>query len=439
MDTEKSLLIKVNSHIQDQENLPYVPLLEYNIFNILGIQAKEVVMCRFLADLLNPEGMHGYGILFLKTFLRDVLVLNESRINDTLLDYTNVIQEYVIDNARRIDIVIQNARFFLPIEVKIHAGEQEGQCYDYYEYAKEIDENTKIIYLTKYGDIPSEFSRKEKNSTEILPLDKIKCISWEKDICGWLTGLLPQLSEPIKSIVMQFIDAIYSIVDRSENTLMQKTLEILFESPDYFNAGIQIEKSMKDAKLKLIRLVFDDFKKEMDKIAPEYGLELEKDALYFTYDEKRHEKYYDGNNRTCPGLNYVVKNAKFQKSNLQMWFRIEVDDNLFAGFCLFDMEAEPQYANLKGCEVDDIPTELIDEAAKYLNRDIYDPSAWWFTWCYSNGKHQEDNYADVPNFREMNQCAINLVDSQKRKDFVKNSVKSFEKHLLKYLLKVRSE
>lgn len=41
---------------------------------------------------------------------------------------------------------------------------------------------------------------------------------------------------------------------------------------------------------------------------------------------------------------------------------------------------------------------------------------------------------DVPDFKHMNPCAISLVDNQKRKEFVKNAVKAFEEHLLKYLL-----
>ena len=48
-------------------------LSAYNIFDVLEIQSREVIMCRFLTDLLNPEGMHGCGIRFLKSFIRDVL------------------------------------------------------------------------------------------------------------------------------------------------------------------------------------------------------------------------------------------------------------------------------------------------------------------------------------------------------------------------------
>ena len=72
--------------------------------------------------------------------------------SDLLLSRTDVTKEFVIDNERRIDIVIQNSRFFIPIEVKIYAGEQEGQCYDYFQYVR----NARLVYLTRFGDAPSE-------------------------------------------------------------------------------------------------------------------------------------------------------------------------------------------------------------------------------------------------------------------------------------------
>lgn len=332
VSTYRNLLLSVSTNIKSQEFMPYHSKSEYNIFRILEVAEKEVVMCRFLTDLLNPEGQHGCGILFLKSFFSDVL--NENRINDTVLAHTDVIRE---------------------------------------------------------------------------------------------------LNELIKSIVMQYIDAIHFITNRKDDRMMEKNLEVLYESADFFSAGIQIEKSMKAAKLRLIRLVFDDFREEMKMTASKYGLELEKDAVYYCYDEKQHEKFYDCYS-TYPGLNYVVKKAKFQKRSLQMWFRIEVEHHLFAGISLFGTEAMPKDGNSKGYQVNEITAEIIDEAAQYLNRDIITPADWWLAWCYPNGKRQDDDYNDVPDFKHMNQCAINLVDNQKRAEFVKNAVRVFEKQLLKYLL-----
>jgi hypothetical protein len=44
-------------------------------------------------------------------------------------------REYFADR-RLIDIVIEIGNRFIPIEVKIYAGDQWGQCYDYWRFAQ---------------------------------------------------------------------------------------------------------------------------------------------------------------------------------------------------------------------------------------------------------------------------------------------------------------
>ena len=78
--------------------------------------------------------------------------------SDLLLMHTVVTKEYVTDHDRRIDIVIRNADYFIPVEVKIYAGEQQGQCFDYFKYAK----NAPIVYLTPFGTPPRNTAGKKK-------------------------------------------------------------------------------------------------------------------------------------------------------------------------------------------------------------------------------------------------------------------------------------
>lgn len=176
MDHFRKLLSGIHN-ILESDASPHDTPSEYNIFHVLEVSEKEEIMCRFLTDLLNPEGQHGCGILFLKTFLENVL--EREPINDTLLTHTTVVKEYGIDGKRRIDLAIYNSRFFIPMEVKIYAGEQECQCHDYYTYGKLFDDDVKMVYLTRYGTVPSPYSRKSKDGIDLLPLDKILCISWE--------------------------------------------------------------------------------------------------------------------------------------------------------------------------------------------------------------------------------------------------------------------
>ena len=404
---------------------------DYNLFRTLEISGKEVLMCRFLADLLNPEGDHGCGILFLKTFLEEVL--QEKRMSDSLLAHTIITKEYVIDKERRIDLVIRNADFFIPMEVKIYAGEQEGQCFDYFERAK----NSKMVYLTRFGNQPSPYSRRQRSGNGILPLSQIQCISWSKDVCNWLERRLGNLPRPIEEAVLQYLDAIHSISDGRKRKIMEKTMDVLYVSPDYFAAGLEIERSMKQVKLRLIRLLFDDFKEAMEPLTKKYGLELETDAKYYSYENPKHDRFYDCYS-TYPGLNYVVKQVKFQKESLQMWFRIEIEQNLFAGFSLFDTEAEPQDGYLKGYQVNDITEKLVNEAAVYLDREIIVPENWWFAWNYSNGKRSYQE-REVPDFKAMNECAVSLVDPARRKCYVREAVAGFEQSLLAKLYLSRED
>ena len=420
MSAIEELLKKVYDTTQ---SIPvYHSKTSYNLFETLEISGKEVLMCRFLADLLNPEGSHGCGILFLKTFLEEVL--QEKRMPDSLLSHTIVTKEYVIDKDRRIDLVIQNADFFIPMEVKIYAGEQEGQCFDYFEHAK----NSKMVYLTRFGDTPSLYSRKQRGGSGILSLSQIQCISWSEDISGWLDRRLGSLPQPVEEAVQQYLDTIHRVSDGRKRKKMEKIMEVLHESPDYFAAGLEIERTMKQAKIKLIRMVFDDFKEAMEPLTKKYGLELETDAKYYSYENPKHDRFYDCYS-TYPGLNYVVKQAKFQKESLQMWFRIEIEQNLFAGFSLFDIEAEPQDGYSKGYQVNEITEGLINEAAKYLDREIIVPENWWFAWNYSNGKRSYQEQ-EVPDFKAINDCAVSLVDPETRKEYVKDAVAGFEQSLL---------
>lgn len=425
MDKCDKLLSKVSENSKKYSE--HGRLTGYNVFQVMEVNAKEVLMCRMLADLLNPQGQHGQGSLFLSSFLTDVLKRND--FTDLLLAHTQVETEYVIEKDRRIDIMIHNSRFAIPIEAKIYAGEQAAQCYDYYETAR----HSQVIYLTCYGSVPSPLSRTKRDGSDVLPPHNILCISWQDDICGWLTDCLGAVEEPVKSVVMQYIDAIRLITDHEDRIRMKTNMEILYESSEYFGAALEVEKVIKRAKLHLIRLVFDDFREEMRSLEGKYGLEPETKTAYYSYESRQHDRFYDSSGTTFPGLNYVVKNARYSNKNLQLWFRIEIEYQLFAGLALFDTAATGPTGNEHGYQVNEITESLILESVRYVDPDIIVPTDWWLTWCYPNGKCQDGLYEDVPNFKTMNPCAIELVDAQMRRQFVKRAVGVFEEQILRYM------
>lgn len=125
-----------------------------NLFTILGLETKEVIHSRFLAYLLSPTGKykcggngskeinvtHDFGTEFLKKFIKKC----ELKIIEKDLNNAEVFIEYPTDYNRRIDILIKIGNFWIGIENKIYAGDQENQLNDYYYFLKSKTKKTSV-------------------------------------------------------------------------------------------------------------------------------------------------------------------------------------------------------------------------------------------------------------------------------------------------------
>lgn len=385
-----------------------------NIFKTLRVAQDEVVMCRFLAGLLDPNGYKSTednpDTTFLESFLRDVYEMEDAELKGLRLEKTCVMTEYIIDKGKRIDIMLQHPQFSIPIEVKINAGDQEAQCYDYYSYAS----NAKLVYLTKNEETsPSLWSMQSGDKEDILDKSAVKCISWRK-ICDWLDKWSEKQPKTDKNAellehVRQYIETINWFLDNPKK---------------------------QPANCSLACDVLDAFRKAIDgkAIAKTYQLEWLKDSHKSYCGSEWNE--WNKNDKTdlqrlnfCPGVNYRVESIRFSEPR-ELWFRIEVSDDgyLVGGFCLVEKTGN----NWKSIKVDDEAMEAVKERFPDF-RVIASRSYWWFTWRYSNGK-QAVSYDDVPNFKAMNQCAANLLgDNDKLEKFVGRTLQIFEDQLLEYL------
>ncbi|GHV02357.1 hypothetical protein FACS189485_02560 [Spirochaetia bacterium] len=196
---------------------------KYNLFKVAGIAHKEVIMCRVLADLMNPQGTHGQGNPYLKAFwgtmaskLPGSLTLN--------FEHTRVTTEYVIDENRRIDIALEDGNIFVPIEVKIWAGDQPKQVRDYFEFAKTKNRNNHIpvLYLTVDGHEPSDASKAGIGKDGYVPL------SFKNDILAWLEVCAQEntaeTAVPIQENLRQLIAAVKSLCGKSEDAEMEDAI-----------------------------------------------------------------------------------------------------------------------------------------------------------------------------------------------------------------------
>lgn len=97
---------------------------EFSPFEIFS--PDENTLSRVVAELFDPKGSHGQGLLFINGLLT---TLNRPRIG--ALEPVKVRREVLTRNKRRIDIVVETPRYVIGIENKPWAIQQKDQLSDY--------------------------------------------------------------------------------------------------------------------------------------------------------------------------------------------------------------------------------------------------------------------------------------------------------------------
>ena len=182
----------------------------FNIFFSANIWKKEVQICRLLWDLLSPEGSHGLGSLFLSLFNQTVLE-QRHRMDLDEIRQARVYREDYTDGRRRIDLTIKTNIRYIPIEVKLKAGDSDDQCLDYFRHVADqsIDKLNRpvLYYLTLDGHEPSP-----ESMGNLIIGDNLILISFYEHIVKWLDSCLlqPEVNSRInvKCILTQFRDCI---------------------------------------------------------------------------------------------------------------------------------------------------------------------------------------------------------------------------------------
>ncbi len=400
----------------------------YNIYRLLNVTNKEVQMCRILADLLDPEGAHGEGAKYLIDFFTEVL---HKEVSDVVLQDARVYKEYPITNDRRIDIVISYHGGFVPIEVKINAEDQKSQCYDYYHFARKKDPDACLVYLTRNGHSPSEYSV-TGSSGDKLDSSVIYCISFEKDILSWLERIKNIAVNDMVPFINQFAGAVQDFVDTEDEEYKMQLTERIIENSEYLRTSLEIANTVNYAKAELMKDLFVEFEKQMEPLLEKYHLTLETKSRWFHYEDQATEEFYSHNESTYPGLNYVISTVDLG-DRLSLWLRIEIDNRLFGGLCLFDYGARSNTGYEIGNQCDVISNSIWDKLREYvvLPKER-EKDGWIIVWKYlpTGSDSTRDAIDLVPDFKKMNEAAIELADEDKRKEFVSRSIKKIEDTLL---------
>ena len=132
-------------------------------FNVLDyLRTDEMGLSRVVADLLNPEGNHGQGIVFLQLLLDKLRFKIDGKIDDSRVDV-----ELTIDDQRRLDVAVRiDERHCLAIENKPYAADQPDQVKDYLCWLSQYEKHM-LIYLSPTGEGPEEHSIGDADLAEL--------------------------------------------------------------------------------------------------------------------------------------------------------------------------------------------------------------------------------------------------------------------------------
>lgn len=166
---------------------------DYNLFHILRIRHLETVThTPFLVNLLNPEGSHAQGDLFLRSFLQKVVGfgnLGQFRLQE-LKENKHAQSLGIMDIFLR--FVLAKKQYALVIENKVYAGDQPKQLKRYFEYCRNVmgyaDEQIKILYLSPNGKPPKEKGSDQVpvDFSELTSQSVLKLAGYKKEIAAWL-------------------------------------------------------------------------------------------------------------------------------------------------------------------------------------------------------------------------------------------------------------
>ncbi len=188
---------------------------QFNMFHACGVGHYENSHSSIIAELLNPQGSHGQGTIFLDAFLAS----QKLDIKFLLDKGASVFTEYAVTDGR-IDILITNPyRQAIIIENKIYAQDQPKQLKRYNKYAHDEygEDQYAILYLTLRGDKASENSGGDVKYT---------CLSYACDIVQWLENciLLSVRFPTIRETLIQYQNHILELTNQSMDKTEQKQL-----------------------------------------------------------------------------------------------------------------------------------------------------------------------------------------------------------------------
>jgi hypothetical protein len=148
------------------------------------LEVAEPKLSLITADLLQPDGTHGQGDVFLRAFLRALgIAERDAHVQIRTEQPTRFIESI----QRRVDIKLFWSDFIVGIENKPWALDQPNQLED---YVNDLDRESKghflCVYLSRDGLPPEQSSISSERRILLERRSQLKILSYPKIMCAWL-------------------------------------------------------------------------------------------------------------------------------------------------------------------------------------------------------------------------------------------------------------
>ena len=224
---------------------------DYNIFTLFHNFSDEVNLhSNFIASLLDPNGDHYKGDLFLKLFLETCGIDDFSIETST----ATIFKEF-----KHIDIYISDGKKHIILENKVYAKDQPTQIARYIDTIQKEgakDEDICVLYLHPDGKLPDNQSFGDYH-TRLLgenPSIKFKVISYGKEILEWIDRCKNEVSNitDLNVFLSQYKDVIEMIYDRYKRIDEMNNEDLVKIFKDNYRAVSDIVSNYEQTRRKII-------------------------------------------------------------------------------------------------------------------------------------------------------------------------------------------
>ncbi len=266
---------------------------DFNVFSLLNVEKQSTLFIQFLTNLLDPNGKHGVDQLFLNLFI-----------------------EHVLQRESCDAVFLDKHAASHPFDFTIHIGEESFPFV--FELEEEIalplTSNGPIYYVSKHGISPKE---------QTYP---IISISMRNHLMSFITAALytPSINRKsaLSHALKQFLYFIRDMTNQLEETSQMELKETINSSPEMMKSAFMVAQTLQDSKTALLHKIFED----LDRQIPMKRILDEKDYLA----PHKIDRYYESRDSSKPGLTYMFRKNIYE--DVDLLFRIELDDRLYAGF-----------------------------------------------------------------------------------------------------------